>query len=277
VRAVSVVIDWAGKSRQPCPACDRGPKDASLGVTLRSDGSYIAHCFRCGTVSFSDDRNARTSNAPPPRAVTPSRRQTLSEFGHALWQACRPIAGDALAYLQARGCVIPPADGDLRWHPALKHPPSGIVGPALVALVTNEVTREPLTLHRTWVHSDGTKASLTPPRMLLGGHRKAGGVIRLWPDEAVTMGLAVAEGAETALSLAHAFTPAWACIDSGNLAEFPVLAGIESLVIATDNDPAGIRAAESCARRWTLAGRDVHIVMDDTHKCDVNDVLRAAA
>jgi len=274
---VSAGIDWAGRSRQPCPACDRGPKDVSLGVTLRTDGSYIAHCFRCGTVSFSDDRKARTGNAPPPRAVTPSRHETLSEFSHALWQACRPLAGDPADYLQARGCVLPPADGDLRWHPALKHPPTGTVGPALVALVTDAVTREPLTLHRTWVHSDGTKAPVTPARMLLGGHRKSGGVIRLWPDEAVTTGLAIAEGIETSLSLAHGFTPVWACIDAGNMTEFPVLAGIETLLIGADNDPAGSRAADACARRWTLAGRGVHVVMPDTRNTDLNDVLRAAA
>ena len=33
--------------------------------------------------------------------------------------------------------------------------------------------------------------------MLCKGHRKAGGVIRLWPDDEVTDGLAVAEGIET--------------------------------------------------------------------------------
>ena len=273
---MNTTIDWAGKSRQPCLACDRGPKDASLSVTQRPDGRYIAFCHRCRAVSFSDDRKARTSNAPPPRAVTPLRYKTLSEFGHALWDACRPIAGNALAYLQARDCVLPPVDGDLRWHPALKHPPTGIVGPALVALVTDAVTREPMTLHRTWVNADGSK-SLSPARMLLGGHRKSGGVIRLWPDAAVTMGLAIAEGIETALSMAHGYTPVWAVIDSGNMAAFPVLAGIESLVIAADNDPAGTRAADACARRWTLAGREVHVVMPDTEKSDLNDVLRAAA
>ena len=84
-------------------------------------------------------------------------------------------------------------------------------------------------------------------------------------------------GFETALSLAHAYTPAWACIDAGNLAAFPVLPGVESLVIGADNDPAGIRAAEACAERWTQAGREVHIVMANTHTADINDLVRAAA
>jgi phage/plasmid primase-like uncharacterized protein len=169
-----------------------------------------------------------------------------------------------------------PEDGHLRYHAELKHPPSGAVAPAMVALVTDAVTGEEITLHRTWIRGDGTKAPLDPPRMLLGGHRKAGGVIRLWPDEAVTTALGIAEGIETALSLAHAFRPVWACIDAGNLAAFPMLDGIESLTIAADNDAAGIAAAEACAARWTAAGREVRIVMPEKAGTDLNDLARAA-
>jgi hypothetical protein len=132
-----------------------------------------------------------------------------------------------------------------------------------------------MTLHRTWIRADGSKAPVVPPRMLLGSHRKAGGVIRLWPDEEVTSGLGVAEGIETALSLAHAFTPVWACIDSGNLAALPVLAGIESLLIAADHDPAGLRAAEACGKRWAIAGREAWIVQSDAPGDDLNNMARA--
>ena len=59
----------------------------------------------------------------------------------------------------------------------------------------------------------------------------------------------VAEGIESALSLAWAFVPVWACIDAGNLAALPVLDGIEALTIAADNDPAGQAAAQTCATR----------------------------
>ncbi len=183
---------------------------------------------------------------------------------------------DAFAYLMKRNCVIPPADGDLRYHPALKHPPSGMSLPALVALVTDIVTRKRIGMYRGWTCADGTKAAVDPPRMLLGGHRKAGGVIRLWPDDAVTTGLGIAEGIETALSLAHAFTPVWSVIDAGNLAAFPVLPGVECLTIAADHDDVGIAAAHACAERWTAAGREVRIVMADTPKADMNDLARAA-
>jgi len=276
------VIDWDGPSRQPCPNCTRGPKDRTCGVGIDpDDGKLKAHCFRCEFVeTFRDERAAHRQPGRPvaPRSA-PQRYETLSEFGRELWQACRPLAGEALAYLEARRCVIPPGDGDLRWHPTLKHPPSALAGPALVALVTDAVTRAPLTLHRTWVRADGAKAPMEPPRMLLGGHRKAGGVVRLWPDEAVTQGLGLAEGIETALSLAHAFTPVWAMVDAGNLEAMPALEGIEALTIAADNDESGrgAAAAHVCADRWSTAGRDVRIVLPLDRSTDLNDIARAAA
>lgn len=269
-------IDWAGQTRQECPGCGRGPKDRTCGVTLDDRGG-VAHCFRCGyTENGSNEGLQRWPGTRQERTAAPVRHETLSDFGLELWRACRPVAGEGLAYLQARACVVPPTDGHLRFHPALKHGPSGMVGPALVALVTDGVTRQPLTLHRTWVRADGSKAPLDPPRMLLGGHRKAGGVVRLWPDEAVTTGLGIAEGIETALSLAHAFAPVWACIDAGNLAALPTLEGIESLLIGADHDQAGIEAAEACAARWASAGVEARIVVPDAHKTDLNDMARAA-
>lgn len=269
------MIDWRGSSRQSCPQCDRGPKDRALGVTLDERGG-VANCFRCGYTEAMNVSGERRWSGAPRAAATPMRHEVLSEYGHHLWGASGRIAGVALANLQARCCVIPPPDGHLRYHPALRHPPTGQEWPALVALVTDAVTGQPLTLHRTWIAADGSKAPVEPPRMLLGGHRKAGGVIRLWPDEAVTVGLAVAEGIESALSLAHGFTPVWACIDAGNLSALPVLSGVESLLIAADHDEAGIAAAEACGRRWAAAGRAASIVMPEAPKTDINDIARAA-
>jgi putative DNA primase/helicase len=269
-------IDWGGPTRQTCPACGRGPKDRTCGVTVHERGG-VARCFRCNYVeTLRGKQTVQRLGGPMVRPAAPARHQTLSEFGRELWQASRPLAGEARAYLLARRCVLPPADGDLRWHPALKHPPSGLIGPALVALVTDAVTRTPLSLHRTWVQADGSKAPVDAPRMLLGGHRKASAVVRLWPDEAVTHGLGVAEGIETALSLAHGFRPAWACIDAGNLAALPILDGIEALTIAADNDEAGIAAAEVCAERWHAAGRNVRVVLPPRRGADLNDAARAA-
>jgi len=260
------MITWThydiGSHRIPCPACGRGERDKTLGLTIEADGKGVAHCFRCAfTESYRPDHGTRLQACakPPIKAAALQKHEVLSDYGHDLWEACRPLSGVASAYLEARHCCTPPADGDLRYHPSLKHP-SGHTGPALVGLITDAVTRQALSLHRTWILADGRKADVDPPRLLLGGHRKQGGVIRLWPDEAVTTGLGIAEGIESALSLAWAYAPVWCCIDAGNLAGFPVLAGVESLVIGVDEDPAGIAAADECAARWALADREVTLV-----------------
>jgi hypothetical protein len=272
------MIEWDGPARQACPDCGRNPKDRTCGVTVEPDGRGVAHCFRCGYIETC--RGSEVQRRPglyPVRQATTTKHEVLSDYGRALWSECVGLAGTTgAAYLRARSCVVPPADGHLRYHPALKHPPSGIAGPALVALVTDAASGQPLTLHRTWILASGEKAPVDPPRMLLGGHRKAGGVVRLWPDEAVTMGLGLAEGIETALSLAHAYTPVWACVDAGNLAAMPVLAGIESLMIAADHDEAGVSASEACAGRWADAGREAFIVTPPVQKMDLNDMARSA-
>lgn len=275
------MIPWhdlpAGSHRLSCPQCGRGPRDKSIGVTIDA-GAGVAHCFRCGYVeNWREDRTTNRPGKAVSRPVETRRHTSLSEYGRDLWRSCTGLPGTVgETYLTARCCALPPADGDLRFHPALKHP-SGYVGPALVALVTHTATGAAMTLHRTWIKADGTKADVEPARLLLAGHQKQGGAIRLWPDEAVTYGLGIAEGIETALSLALALRPVWSLIDAGNLAAFPVLPALEVLTIAADHDPAGMAAAETCATRWTAAGRDVRLVIPPASHSDLNDVAKGTA
>ena len=268
-----------GSHRLTCVQCGRSPKDRTFGSTVNADRSAYGHCFRCHYKETY--RPDRASTYRPGKAihrpVVPFKRETLSPYGIDWFDACKGLRGTiGEAYLLARGCVVPPNDGDLRFDPALKHPASDYVGPALISLVTHAETRVPLTLHRTWIREDGRKAECDPPRMLLGGHSKKHGVIRLWPDEAVTTGLAVAEGVETALSLARSYTPVWATVDAGNLAVLPVLNGIETLVIGADHDEAGLKAATACADRWSAAGVDVRVIAPDVERSDWNDARCAA-
>ncbi|WP_186198161.1 PriCT-2 domain-containing protein [Burkholderia gladioli] len=225
-------------------------------------GIGVATLFReaLGT-GWSDSASVQRPARVPVCQREPDReiRQTLAPQWLTYWQSLGAVRDVGRTYLEERACVLPPFEGDLRFDPAARHP-SGYTGPCLVALVTDALSAVPISLHRTWVKADGTKADVDSPRMLLGGHRKAGGVIRLWPDEALTLGLAVAEGIETALSLACVFKPVWALIDAGNLAKLPLLPGIDALTIAVDADLAGERAAVSCGERWALAERDVTLV-----------------
>lgn len=279
-------IEWEslppGSHRQSCPACGRGKRDKTLGVTVDFTGNGVAHCFRCTFVETyrpqQPERQQHHIHRQPVQPVaveTPQQHETLSAPGRALWQAAHPIRTGTPAghYLTMRRCALPPVNGHLRWLPAHRHP-TGHVGPCLVALLTDAETRQPRSLHFTWFNG-GRKADVTPPRLLLRGHRKAGAVCRLWPDEFVTHGLGIAEGIETALSLAHGFAPVWACIDAGNLAGFPVLPGIGTLVIGQDRDPAGEKAARACAERWATAGAEVLTTRQHTN--DLNDLVQEVA
>ena len=87
----------------------------------------------------------------------------------------------AASYLAARNCALPHPEGDLRWHPAMRHP-CGHVGPVLLALMTHAVTCDPLSLHRTWITATG-KAKVDLPRLYWRGLSQRHGVVRLWPDD----------------------------------------------------------------------------------------------
>jgi len=193
-----------------------------------------------------------------------------------LWRESRQITPDVPAgqYLRlSRGCALPPPDSDLRWLPDLRL--FGFSGPALVgrmSLATDR--RKGCGLHCTWIAPDGNAGWRRAERRYLGP--KSGAVVRLWPDDCITLGLAVAEGIETALSLAHDYQPTWAAMDAGNLGGLPLLPGIETLVIGADHDPAGISAATECADRWAACGIEVHVIAPASAKSDWNDARCAA-
>ena len=260
-----------GQHRLVCPDCGRGPKDKTLGVKIEVDSSGVAHCFRCGfTESHHPERGSvRRATIKPDRKPDAQQHTSLSNWGRDLWASCLPLSGIAVQYLKARHCCIPPLHGDLRWHPSLKHP-SGYTGPALVALITDAETGDYLSLHRTWITATG-KADVDPQRLLLANHSIEGGCIRLWPDDEVVALLGIAEGIETALSLAWAPMPVWSVIDAGHMSKFPVLDGIGTLVIAQDKDPAGIAAAMTCAARWVTSFKEVFITKQAAN--DLNDVV----
>lgn len=259
-----------GEHRISCPQCARSSRDRTLGITVKALGDAVAHCFRCNLTQSLKSRR-RTHYKPVFKAQVPlqAKRTTLSLQGRSLWAECKPLSGIAGDYLNSRNCVIPPEDSDLRWHPNLRHP-SGYTGAALVGLITHVETGEPLSLHRTWITATG-KADVRPNRMLLSGHASRHGVIHLYPDEYVTTGLGIAEGVETALSLAHEYQPVWAAISAGNMGSLPVLSSIDCITIAVDADDAGRSATESLSRRWHEAGIKVsHVRVEHG---DLNDHL----
>jgi hypothetical protein len=264
-----------------CPAHeDRSP---SLSIRQIGDGRVLLHCFsgcQIGDILAAIGLELRDLyEGPLGQQFQPSHSRIPAldvlatykpwrDVAAHLWERSRPLHGSlAATYLQRRGCRLPPADGDLRYSPAHGKYPAAMLG-----RITDAVTGEPISLHRTYLSPDATKAGDDAKRYL-PGHRKAGGVIRLWPNEAVTRAVAISEGIESGLAAAHGFTPVWAALDADNLGKIPVLDGIDALTVVADRDAVGLSAARACATRWADAGREVRIATPRISGRDAADLV----
>jgi len=163
-----------------------------------------------------------------------------------LWRGSVPLPGTLgeTYFTEHRGLKI----GDLNLEHAIRYHP---VHRMVVALMTDAISNDPIGIHRTFLDANGKKRE----RKMLGRQ----GVVRITPDEDVTLGLGIAEGIEDALAIALEWGPAWAATSAGAIERFPVLSGIEHLTIFADADSAGTRAARVCADRWIAAGQEAQI------------------
>lgn len=275
-------IEWRhlnqGPHRIPCPACYRGTKDDAMGLTVHSEGA-IWHCFRCGMAGAERSGVQSIKQSSIPMSFTGKQNETLAPKWSLYFDRLPTLTGTlGEVYLRSRRCVIPPTSSALRFDPAAWHWPTRSKLPALVALLTDfQDARIQRSLHFTFLAADGlVKAQVDRNRLMLANHRKFGAVIRLWPDDEVTDGLALAEGIESALSAAHIFTPMWATGDAGNMAGLLVVEGISALTIFADHDKAGLDAAHKLAERWRAAGQRARILRAKAVGFDPNDVLKAA-
>lgn len=156
-----------------------------------------------------------------------------------------------------------------QWHPAM-----------LTAV--RDVSGQLVTLHRTLLTADGSKADVNVPKRLmrLPDDRTINGcAIRFGELHDV---LALAEGIETAISVVVATgLPCWACICAHGLEVVEIPDSVREVMIFADKDRSqtGIRAALSLQARLTAQGIAVRIVMiqeeiPETSKgIDFNDLL----
>lgn len=198
-----------------------------------------------------------------------------------IWREAQPAVGSPVeVYLASRGLALP-ADANevIRFAPAC--PFAGTRTPAMVALVRNVITNEPQAIHRTALTLDGRKAIVNGrDRLALGGLR--GGAVKLTADAEVTLCLGIGEGVESTLSLQGLSefgerTPVWALLNASGVSGFMPLPGIESLWVAVDHDPAGEKAATTCAGRWRFAGKETFLIKSAMPGADLNDIVMEAA
>lgn len=273
--------------RARCPV--HGGRTLTLAVK-QGDGGVLVHCHAgCPTadvvaavgLTMRDlflERPLRvvpTPVRPAPERVKPVPDAARLGMGRDLWRSAAPL-GRTLGerYLHSRGVPRPRAAGDLRFHRDARA--FGLRGPALVGRVSDAAdAHRSIGAHVTWLSEAGGRPARRERRYV---GSKAGGVVRLSPDEDVTTALGIGEGIETTLALhALASVPVWASMDAGNLETFPVLPGIDVLHVAVDRDRsgAGQRAALAVAQRWRVAGREVVLWAADEIGADLADVAQA--
>ena len=135
------------------------------------------------------------------------------------------------------------------------------------------ISNAPTGIQRIALTADANKID----RMMYG----PSGVVKLWP---AGKQLVIGEGLETTLAAATRLTyrdaplrPAWAMLSKGALARFPVIDGVERLILLADHDRngAGQAAAEDCKCRWQQAGRSGVRLTPDRPDTDFNDIVLA--
>ena len=217
-----------------------------------------------------------------PGVAAKPERDPSREIAFILERAA-PLAGTpAEAYLRGRGLAFAGDTTDLLAHHDLTHWETKSGYPAMIGVV-RDVAGEVVALHRTYLQVDAdapgtvTKAAVSKPRMMLG--KVAGGAVRLAPiNPGAALGLC--EGIETGLA-AMTSCPGlavWATLSATNLEQVKLPPEAHRIVILADHDAsgAGIRAAETAARRLRGEGRQVAIALPPGEGEDFNDVLLRA-
>jgi DNA polymerase I-like protein with 3'-5' exonuclease and polymerase domains len=236
------------------------------------------HCFGC-------HRHGPLSDLPANLAATTAgssadEARTLA-YAHELWDAAQPIAGTlAERYLAAvRGIDVAALWSDiekvLRFHPACPFN-GGERHPCLIALFRDIETDVPAGIHRIALTPEAQKIE----RQMLGRWpRDRARAIKLWP---AGQHLYLGEGIETVLAAATRLKdrgapmqPAWAAGSSGNIEKFPIVRGVEELVLLADRGDAGKKAVTACRLTWKAAGRRVRCLRtQDANLNDFNDLIR---
>jgi len=242
-----------------CPACNY-----HNGFTFRDgdQGALLAACHarRCSFESIINALRARGVLDEPER-----KRGPTGPHWQSLWNRCGPISVGRgwhlpVDYFRGRGIDIDAMPQPncirevVRFCKDALNKETGNKMPAAVFRVDREGVGM-VAVHRVFLTNDGRKAALEKPKMALGP--VGGAAIRFAPVRA-DGALAVAEGPESALSFMQLKQlPTWSGVAAGGIAHLILPAEARAVIIALDNDPPGIEAAQDAARRWVAEGRRV--------------------
>jgi putative DNA primase/helicase len=220
------------------------------------------------------------------RVVSPPRhRDDASRIAYAMsiWKDSRDGADTIVPhYLASRSIVLNRWPPSLRFHPGCPRPKDHAGNllpplPAMVALIEH-VEHGPVAVHCTYLRQDGSgKANIEKPKAMFGP--VAGAAVRFGLPRSGAE-LAVAEGIETALSVAVSCSiPAWAALSAGGIKNLVLSPEANRVLIVADHDARGTgdRRAHDATARWLAEGRRVRVTKPHEVGTDFNDVLTGCA
>ncbi len=162
---------------------------------------------------------------------------------------------------------------DIRFHHELYHYQSGKRFPALVAAIRNKENAITAVQSVFLNPETAQKADITTPKLCTGIVK--GSAIKLDNHDGSIPRLAICEGLEDALSVMELTGwPAWAVCGAYNYRHQHIPDSIHEVVIASDNDEAGLSAARVLAQRLIDKGRTVRIIPPPEGCKDWNDYLK---
>lgn len=161
---------------------------------------------------------------------------------------------------------------DLDWHRVLRYHKKcrfeGANHRAMIALYHDCLTDEPRAIHRTFLTREGHKIG----RAMLGPVKGCAIKLDPLPLQECSGTLAIGEGIESTLAgRIFGYQPAWALGSAGAIGSFPIIPGVEKLIIFGENDRSGanLKACIECKVRWGSVAHVVRIKPRDGS--DLND------
>lgn len=252
--------------------------------------------FRCGlnTVWLAKDSTPPTFAQRQKRSAELKRAQAdatielnnrwarAADINSDLWAQAVGIttADPVVRYLSGRGILLNNWPSALRYHPSLDYWQEGrLFGrfPAMVAAVTN-IDGKLVSIHRTYLTSDGRKANVGTVKKLVGcSARLAGCSIKLGQidfSQRVPI-IGVAEGIETALAcMAASGIPTVSAVSVHGLERYHWSKGTHGLIVFGDNDgnQVGQQAAAALSHRALSDGLSVRVLIPPQVDTDWADV-----
>jgi putative DNA primase/helicase len=190
-------------------------------------------------------------------------------------EAVLTIGTPAQDYLEGREIWgVAKAVEDIRFHEACPRGPGR--QPAIVVAMRDLVSRSLLAVQRIYLRR-GDYRWIKDGAMMLGpvggAAMQLGHTILCSPTK--WSELHITEGLESGLAvMAMGGCPTWAMGSCGAIERFPVLGHVDRLWIWGDHDAPGLQAADRCAARWAIAGREVTMRIPNEEGYDPCDVWR---